>query len=51
MLLIVLLWRRVERIVFVILHVCSQSLVNLLLTGTAVTNVFDLDKDVSGLSE
>lgn len=27
----------------------SQSLVNLLLTGRAVTNVFDLDKDVSGL--
>ena len=29
----------------------SQSLINLLLTTTAVTNVWDNDKDVSGLSE
>ena len=28
----------------------SQSVINLLLTGTAVTNVWDNDKDVSGLS-
>ena len=29
----------------------SQSLINLLITGKAVTNVWDNDKDVSGLSK
>lgn len=29
----------------------SQSLVNLLLVGLAITNVFDLDKDLGGISE
>ena len=29
----------------------SQSLINLLLTGKAVSNVWDNDKDVEGLSE
>ena len=29
----------------------SQSLINLLLSGKAVTNVWDNDKDISGLSK
>lgn len=29
----------------------SQSLINLLLVGRAVTNVFDMDKDLGGISE
>ena len=34
------------------LLVCfSQSLINLFITGTAVTNVWDNDKDVSGMSK
>lgn len=36
-------------------HFCvpspSQSLVNLLLVGRAVTNVFDSDRDLGGISE
>ena len=31
--------------------VFSQSLINLLITGKAVTNVWDNDKDISGLSK
>lgn len=29
----------------------SQSLINLLITGKAVSNVWDNDKDISGLSK
>ena len=32
------------------LFITSQALVNLLLVGCAVTNVFDLDKDLGGIS-
>ena len=28
----------------------SQNLINLILTGRCVTNVFDLDKDLGGMS-
>ena len=36
---------------FIFFFFSSQSLVNLLVVGRAVTNVFDMDKDLGGISE
>ena len=35
----------------IVLFYCSQSLINLLLCGRGVSNVWDNDRDISGLSK